>query len=66
MGKPQYPTKEEIDSLRRQSILTEPEFEDLINDSLTLQLPVNRPGGAANQVELPVPIVSHQTKITGR
>ena len=41
MGKPQYPTKEQIDSLRRQSILTEPEFEDLINDSLTLQLPVN-------------------------
>ena len=41
MGSPRYPTKEQIDDLREQSTLPEPEFEDLSDGVLTLELPVN-------------------------
>ena len=41
MGSPRYPTKQQIDDLREQSILPEPEFEDLTDGGLTLELPVN-------------------------
>jgi xylan 1,4-beta-xylosidase len=41
MGSPRYPTKEQIDDLREQSTLPEPEFEDLTDGALTLDLPVN-------------------------
>jgi xylan 1,4-beta-xylosidase len=41
MGKPQYPTQQQIDSLRKQSQLGKPEVGKLKNGALTLQLPVN-------------------------
>ena len=41
MGSPRYPTKEQVDDLRQQSTLPEPEFEDLTDGVLTLELPVN-------------------------
>jgi len=41
MGSPRYPTKDQIDDLREQSTLPEPEFEDLTDGALTLDLPVN-------------------------
>ena len=41
MGSPRYPTQDQIDDLREQSTLPEPEFEDLTDGSLTLELPVN-------------------------
>jgi xylan 1,4-beta-xylosidase len=41
MGSPRYPTKNQIDDLREQSTLPEPEFEDLTDGALTLDLPVN-------------------------
>ncbi|MGC2110389.1 MAG: glycosyl hydrolase family 39 [Candidatus Korobacteraceae bacterium] len=41
MGSPQYPTQEQITDLRQQSTLPGPEFDDLTDGSLTLQLPVN-------------------------
>ncbi len=41
MGSPRYPTKDQIDDLREQSTLPEPEFEDLTDGVLTLELPVN-------------------------
>ena len=41
MGSPRYPTKEQVDDLRQQSPLPEPEFEALPDGVLTLELPVN-------------------------
>ena len=41
MGKPRYPTKEQIRELREQSRLPDPEYVELKDGSLTLQLPVN-------------------------
>ena len=41
MGKPRYPTQEQIHELREQSTLPEPEYQDMTDGSLTLQLPVN-------------------------
>ncbi len=41
MGSPRYPTQEQLQDLRRESTLAEPEFEDLSDGVLTLQLPVN-------------------------
>jgi xylan 1,4-beta-xylosidase len=41
MGKPRYPTQNQIRELRQQSQLPDPEFYKLNGGSLTLQLPVN-------------------------
>jgi xylan 1,4-beta-xylosidase len=41
MGKPRYPTTTQLDDLRQQSQLPDPDYEDLSDGSLTLQLPVN-------------------------
>jgi xylan 1,4-beta-xylosidase len=41
MGKPQYPTQRQIESLRKQSQLSKPEAGKLNDGALTLQLPVN-------------------------
>ncbi len=41
MDRPQYPTDGQLDDLRQQSRLPSPDFEDLSDGSLTLQLPVN-------------------------
>ncbi len=41
MGSPRYPTQEQLEELRQQSQLPDPEFEDLTNGTITLDLPVN-------------------------
>ena len=41
MGKPRYPTQNQIRELREQSQLPDPEYRELSDGSLTLQLPVN-------------------------
>jgi len=41
MGSPRYPTQEQLDQLREQSRLPGPDFQDLVNGTLTLDLPVN-------------------------
>ncbi len=41
MGKPRYPTQFQIGELRQQSQLPDPEYNELKDGSLTLQLPVN-------------------------
>jgi len=41
MGSPRYPTPGQIEELRQESRLPGPEFEDLVNGTLTLELPVN-------------------------
>lgn len=41
MGKPRYPTQGQIRELREQSQLPDPEYVELKDGSLTLQLPVN-------------------------
>ncbi len=41
MGKPRYPTQTEIRELRQPSQLPDPEYNELKDGSLTLQLPVN-------------------------
>ncbi|MGB7556696.1 MAG: glycosyl hydrolase family 39 [Candidatus Korobacteraceae bacterium] len=41
MGKPRYPTPTQIGELRQQSQLPDPEYNELKDGSLTLQLPVN-------------------------
>src|SRR5664279_99744 len=41
MGKPRYPTQNQIRELREQSQLPDPEYGELSDGSLTLQLPVN-------------------------
>ena len=41
MGKPRYPTQDQIRELREQSQLPDPEYDELKDGSLTLELPVN-------------------------
>ncbi len=41
MGKPRYPTEDQIRDLREQSRLPDPAYDELTNGSYTLQLPVN-------------------------
>ncbi len=41
MGSPRYPTQAQLEQLRQESRLPGPEFEDLVNGTLTLELPVN-------------------------
>jgi xylan 1,4-beta-xylosidase len=41
MGSPQYPTQAQLEQLRQESRLPGPEFDDLVNGTLTLELPVN-------------------------
>jgi xylan 1,4-beta-xylosidase len=41
MGSPRYPTREQLEDLRQQSRLSGPDFEDLTDGTLTLELPVN-------------------------
>ncbi len=41
MGGPRYPTQEQLEQLRQESRLPGPEFEELVNGTLTLNLPVN-------------------------
>ncbi len=41
MGKPAYPTTVQLNDLRQQSTLPDPDYQDLEGGSLSLQLPVN-------------------------
>jgi len=41
MGSPRYPSQEQIEELRTKSRLPGPDFEDLVNGTLTLAVPVN-------------------------
>jgi xylan 1,4-beta-xylosidase len=41
MGSPRYPTRDQIDELREQSRLPDPEYGDLADGTVTLQLGVN-------------------------
>ena len=41
LGSPRYPTQAQLESLRQNSQLAAPETQQLINGSLTLQMPVN-------------------------
>ncbi|MGO9519505.1 MAG: GH39 family glycosyl hydrolase [Candidatus Korobacteraceae bacterium] len=41
MGKPRYPTQDQIRDLRENSRLPDPAYDELIDGSYTLQLPVN-------------------------
>jgi xylan 1,4-beta-xylosidase len=41
MGSPQYPTQDQLEQLRTESRLAGPEFTDLVNGKMTLELPVN-------------------------
>jgi len=41
MGSPRYPTQAQLETLRQESRLPEPDFADLVNGTMTLELPVN-------------------------
>jgi xylan 1,4-beta-xylosidase len=41
MGSPRYPTQDQLEQLRNESRLPGPDFVDLVNGSMTLELPVN-------------------------
>ncbi len=41
MGKPRYPTQDQIRDLRENSRLPDPSYDELTDGSYTLQLPVN-------------------------
>jgi xylan 1,4-beta-xylosidase len=41
LGKPRYPTEEQVHEMREGSYLPEPDYEDLVDGAITVQLPVN-------------------------
>lgn len=41
MGSPQYPTQDQLEQLRTESRLAGPDFADLVNGKMMLELPVN-------------------------
>ena len=41
MGSPQYPTQDQLEQLRTESRLAGPDFTDLVNGKMTLEVPVN-------------------------
>jgi len=41
MGSPRYPTGDQVRDLREQSRLPDPAYDELIDGSFTLQVPVN-------------------------